>query len=493
MKQLLIVILLVFTAVMGAQTLSPFQNIRHSSVDPDGNIHLRYDLIGSSVVDQQLFYSSTGVWQAATINALDSGGYEALLPYSFGNKLYYRFQTSVEAMGQPASYLNAAWLENDAFPPPISAMALIGEDPIGDPWQTDAPNFDLTASYVACSTNKLHRAVSNVSGTFPVMQSLTTYNLYGTMIMNPETVLDSMAYAMIYTFNIPGLISPGLYKIGVDLELTPSFERIGNVQSTVSGGKLFLSCNFADLTSDPAFGPWPNSTNTLLTTDLTAQISVDFQTQTPEFAIGDYSTPGLIDFTPLYYEVMQNTLPVLELVSYDELSGRVELLYTDVDGDFPLVATMGINDEFSKLNLVEMIPIYNEDGSISFIEHTFADASFRVSDNLIDYVGLELPVSNAGANAPAVPALACRLPNPLHKANASSQIEISGLKREPLQIGLYNTRGQKIRDFDTFTPMDPVARLIWSSDSYQGLPQGIYFLKVSQGSRSLSHKFTILH
>ncbi|MDD4277927.1 MAG: T9SS C-terminal target domain-containing protein, partial [Candidatus Cloacimonetes bacterium] len=111
MKQLLIVILLVFTAVMGAQTLSPFQNIRHSSVDPDGNIHLRYDLIGSSVVDQQLFYSSTGVWQAATINALDSGGYEALLPYSFGNKLYYRFQTSVEAMGQPASYLNAAWLE----------------------------------------------------------------------------------------------------------------------------------------------------------------------------------------------------------------------------------------------------------------------------------------------------------------------------------------------------------------------------------------------
>lgn len=493
MKQVLIVIFLVFTAGIGAQTLSPFQNIRHSSVDPDGNIHLRYDLIGSSVVDQQLFYSSNGVWQAATINALDSGGFEALLPYSFGDKLYYRFQTSVEAMGQAASYLHAPWLENDAFPPPSSAMALIAEDPIGDPWQTVGPNFDLTASYVASSQNKFYRAVSNVSGTFPLMQSFTTYNLYGSMIMNPETVLDSMAYAMLYTFNIPGLISPGLYKIGVDLELTPSFERIGDVQSTVSGGKLYLSCNFADLTSDPAFGPWPNSTNTLLTTDLTAQLSIDLQTQTPEFAIGDYSTPGLIDFTPLYYEVMQNTLPELVLVSYDEASGRVELRYTDLDEDFPLEASMFNDDEDGKVNRVDMTPIYNEDGSISFIEHANPGAHLSVSDNLIDYVTLWLPVANADINAPAVQALACRLPNPLHKGSSSSQIEISGLKREPLQIGLYNTRGQKIRDFDTFTPMDPVTMLIWSSDSYQGLPQGIYFLKVSQGSRSLNHKFTILH
>ncbi|MCB5261974.1 MAG: T9SS type A sorting domain-containing protein [Candidatus Cloacimonetes bacterium] len=493
MKQLLLVILLVFTAGIAAQTLSPFQNIRHSSVDADGFIHLRYDLVGSSVVDQQLFYSSNGIWQEATINALDSGGFEALLPYSFGDKIYYRFQTSVEAMGQPASYLHAAWLDDDTFPPPISAMALIGEDPIGDPWQTDSPNFDLTASYVACSQNKLHRAISNVSGLFPVMQSFTTYNLYGSMIMNPETVLDSMAYAMIYTFNIPGVISPGLYKIGVDLELTPSFERIGDVQSIVSGGKLYLSCNFADLTSDPAFGPWPNSTNTLLTTDLTAQISIDLQTQTPEFAIGDYSTPGLIDFTSLYYEVLQNTLPELELVSYDELSGRVELRYTDLDEDFPLEATMGINDEYSKLNLVNMTPIYNEDGSISFVEHTFADASFMVSDNGIDYVSLWLPVSNADINAPAVPALACRLPNPLHRSAASSQIQISGLSKEPVQMGLYNIRGQKIRDFNLLRPTNSVEQISWSSDSYQNLPQGIYFLKISQGNRTHSHKFTILH
>jgi hypothetical protein len=289
------------------------------------------------------------------------------------------------------------------------------------------------------------------------------------------------------------LISPGLYKIGVDLSLTPSFERIGDVQSTVSGGKLYLSCNFADLTSDPGFGPWPNSTNTLLTTDLTAQISLDLQTQVPEFAIGDYSTPGLIDFTPLYYEVLLNTLPELVLVSYDEASGRVELRYTDLDEDFPLEASMFNDDEDGKVNRVDMTPIYNEDGSISFIEHANPGAHISVSDNLIDYVTLWLPVANADINAPAVQALACRLPNPLHKGSSSSQIEISGLKREPLQIGLYNTRGQKIRDFDIFTPMDPVARLSWSSDGYQGLPQGIYFLKMSQGSRIHSHKFTILH
>ena len=493
MKQLFLAILLVFTAGIGAQNLSPFQNIRHSSVDPDGFIHLRYDLIGSSVVDQQLFYSSTGAWQEATINPMDGGGFEALLPYSFGDKLYYRFQTSVQALGQDASYLNSPWLANDTFPPPISAMALIGEDPVGDPWQTDSPNLDITASYVACSQNKFYRAISNVSGTFPLLQSFTTYNFYGSMIMNPETALDSMAYAMIYTFNIPGLLSPGLYKMGLDLEFSPSFERIGDVQSTVSGGKLYLSCNFDDLTSDPAFGPWPNSTNTLLTTDLTAQISIDFQTQTPDIGIGDYSTPGLIDFTSHSYEVMQNTLPELVLVSYNEASGRVELLYTDLDEDIPLEASMFNNDEDAKVNRVDMTPIYNADGSISFIEQANPGASFSVSDNLIDYVTIGLPVANADANSPAVQALACRLPNPLHRAAASCQIAISGLSKEPAQVSLYNIRGQKIRDFDALKPLNSVAQINWSNDSYQELPQGIYFLRVWQGKRSHSHKFTILN
>lgn len=493
MKQLILAILLVFTAGIGAQTLSPFQNIRHSSVDPDGNIHLRYDVIGSSVLDQKLFYSSTGVWQEATIAPLPQGGFEALLPYSFGNKLYYRFQSSIQAMGQGATYLHAPWLDNDNFPPPASAMALIGEDPVGDPWQTDSPNLDITASYVACSQNKLHRAISNVSGAFPLFQGITTYNFYGSMIMNPETVIDSMAYAMIYTFNIPGILSPGLYKIGIDLELTPSFERIGNVQSTVSNGKLYLSCNFDDLTSDPAFGPWPNSTNMLLTTDLTAQISIDFQSQTPNITIGDYSTPGLIDFNALSYEVMQNTLPELELISFNETSGTVELRYTDLDGDIPLAATMLKEDGLGGFVQADMSPIYRSDGSISFIEHTDAHTTFSVSDNLIDYVSLDLAVANAGAYAPALEGLACSMPNPMHKADASCQIELSGLSKEPVQICVYNIRGQKIQDFDALNPTDSIARISWGHANYQELPQGIYFLRIWQGKRSHSHRFTILH
>ncbi|MCB5253911.1 MAG: T9SS C-terminal target domain-containing protein, partial [Candidatus Cloacimonetes bacterium] len=434
MKHILLAILLVFTAGIGAQTLSPFQNIRHSSVDPDGFVHLRYDVIGSEAVDQQLFYSSsTGGWQEAEINLLDSGSYEALVPYSFGDRLYYRFQSSVQAMGQAASYLHSAWLENDTFPPPSNAMALIGEDPIGDPWQTDSPNLDITASYVACSEDKFYRAITNASGAFPLLQSFSTYNFYGSMIMNPETLLDSMAYAMIYTFNIPGLISPGLYKIGIDLELSPSFERIGDVQSTVSDGVLYLSCNFADLAADPAFGPWPNATNLLLTTDLTAQISIDFQNQTPDIGIGDYSTPGLIDFNPLIYEVMQNTLPELELITFNETTGIAELRYTDLDGDIPLAATMAIEDGQGGYTDIDMSPIFNADSSISFIESINANTTFSVSDNLIDYVTLELPVSNAGAYAPAAEKLACSLPNPLHKATTSCEIQISGLSKEPLQ------------------------------------------------------------
>jgi hypothetical protein len=493
MKKLCIAILILSSALLYAQNMNPFGNLRHSSVDPEGNLHLRFDSVAEMTDMHQLHYSTSADWQEANLTHLGNGVFEALVPYEFGDHLRYRYTAQIQEMGEAISYLHPAWLQQDIFPVATTSQALIGADPSGDTLQIDSPDLDITASYVAASDARLYRSMENVSGVFPLMQSLTSYNVYMSLLINQDALGDSVAYAMIQTFNIPTVISPGLYKVGADLDMLPTFERLGDIQSTVSENALHMSCLISDLTNDPDFGPWPNATNTLMTTDITLRVGIDLITQEPEVLIADYGTPGIIEFQNLFYEVAENTLPTLTIAHFAELTGTLELLYSDAEGDFPLEATAYIPDGQGGYIYMDMIPVYNPDGTISFFEYAGDNTSFSVSDNLIDYVVLESPpVHNNDMLTPELGAITCRLPNPLYRGSSSCQISFDGLSKEPLYVSLYNLRGQKLKDIITLVPDNSRALFIWDSSAYRDLSQGIYFIKMQQGKHISTHKFTIL-
>lgn len=491
MKKLSICMLIFFCACLYAQNLSPFSNMRHSSVDSNGNLHLRFDTTAELADSYQLHYTTAQQWQEADLTQIGDGVFEALVPYNFGDRLRYRCKAVFEAMDQNISYLHPAWLEQDSFPLELGTQALIANDPSGDLLQSENPDLDITASYLAASESRIYRSMQNLSGAYSLMQSLTSYNIYISALINPETLADSVAYAMIYTYNIPMVISPGLYKINIDLTSLPSYERIGDIQSIVADNTLQMSCLMSDLINDPDFGAWPNSTNTLITTDITLNVGIDLVNQVPEFFFGDYGAQGMIEYKNLVYEVAENTLPSLKIVAYDAVSGAIELLYIDAEGDFPLQATHTIPTSAGFMDM-DMNPIYNPDGSISFFENASKESSFTVSDNLIDFVVAYPPVSNADDTSPAAPALDILFTNPLRAGSSSCQLNLKGLKAESATLSLYNLRGQKLQEIAQIPTAKSLETITWSGSAYQALPQGIYLLRLQQAGHSVTRKITII-
>lgn len=493
MKRFVLILAIFGIAILGAQELSPFGNLRHSAADAEGNLHIRFDALTTEFTDYEIYFRSGASWLPGSFEPLQDGIYEALVPYQYGDNLEYRLRTQMAYGPEIMSYLHPAYLATDQFPPAAIDLALTGTDVSGDSLMIYAPALDLTDAMVASTETKLYRAMRNQSGTFPTFINLTTYNVYLSVIFNPEAIADSVAYAMVYTTNIMGLISSGLYKLGMGEGNIPSFERLGNIQSQVQNGTLYMACNWADLTSDPEFGAWPNLSKSLICVDMTMQISVDLGSMEPSFNLGDNGVTGVVEFRKLAYNVAQNTLPELEIVSYEPDIDRISLLYSDSDGDFPLEAIVAVSDGGGGFIYMDMIPIYNPDGTISFNElgnpHQMI---FRCTDNLIDYVVADAWVSNNDQLIPAPGKLSCFIANPLSASSSDTRLRILGLEKAAVRVSLYNVRGQKLGTISEFIADGSDKELIWNiAGQFPNLCRGIYFLKVNNGSRSMSKKIII--
>jgi hypothetical protein len=493
MRKILTVLLLMFCVGLCAQEMDLLYNLRHSSRDANGFVHLRFDGVEEmSDISYEAYYGMNGSWQQTAVNALTFPEMEALIPYEFGQRLRYRLRASVDYAGESLAMLHPAYLDNNVFPVPLSGQALIGNDPVGDSLMVYAPYLDLTDSYIACTQDKIYRTIGNVSGAFPTMQGLTSYNIYLGTLINPDALSDSLIFAMVYSFSIPGVLSSGLYKIGISDGSTPSFERLGDVQSQVTGGKLQLSCNWADLSSDPDFGTWPNSANALLIADLSLQVSIDLSTMTPSLTPGDYGQIGLVEFRDLIYEVAENTLPVLKVDYYNPDTSEIHIYYTDADQDCPLSAVMSADDGSGGVIYTDMTPTYNADGSITYVEYTSGPGvAYTVSDNMMDYVTLDFPVANTDAVQIPAAALSCRLPNPIAANQQVVEIRLSGVGKAPLQMDIYNLRGQKVLSLKGMNPNSESSVYTWDRGQYPALGSGIYFLKISQNGRSGVKRFII--
>lgn len=495
MKHILLIFTIIFSfSLLAAQVEMPFGDLRHSSRDSAGNIHLRWqDLTGGAVPTQSYYSTNGGDWQEAANTQHSPVVREALVPYEFGQFQRHRLRVEMEVMGQNAAYLHPAWLAEDAFPPSTGSMAWIGADATGDSMTVYSPNLDFTSTWFACSDTKFYAALENVSGAFPTMNSLTSYNAWAAAIVNPETVADSIGYAMIYTFNIPGVISPGLYKIGMDFSGTPYFEQIGSIQSQVSGGKLFLACDIGDITADPQFGDWPNFSKTLVLSGISLMVDIDLVNQDVQFGIGDYSTPGMLYFEDNSYEAAQNTLPQCDNLSFDHGTLQFSFDYFDADADFPL--TIQIQPS-SGGEAIEPQPLgHDYSQSVHYLAQIPAlpfEGTLVFSDNGIDFV--QEPLSFVGLEDGLLPParLDCQMPNPLSHGSAPFKLAFSGLARGALEVQIFNLRGQKLGTLLSTSANTPQLDHLWDGRiSGRRLPGGVYILRLRQGGDVLKRKFSI--
>lgn len=491
MKRFLILFLVLLAGTAFAQFANPFSVIRHSARDANGDLHLRWDDLTAGLGTMECYYSAgTGNWNSATVNSLSNLELEALAPYTYGQKLRYRLRYNMDFMGEAMCTLHPAFWDAESFPPNLNRMAYIGTDPTGDSLMVYGPHLDLEESYMAMGPEKLYFSMQNSSGLFPTMNNLTSFNAYMATIVNPETVVDTLAYAMIYSFNIPGVLSNGLYKLRFDsLTSLPTFTRLGNIQAQVSSGTLHLACTMSDLTNDPDFGAWPNASNTLVMTGLTMAITIE--NMVPNLGIGDYGTPAVVVMEDNYYQQPANILPTVEFVSFMPDTGVLMLSYQDQQGDFPLQAEV-INPSGTTFTAIPQGHDYS--GPVYFIAQMmdagYGEYHWNFSDNGIDVVS-GVYTATANADPFQIPAaITCAMPNPV--CEFPLPIKLDGLSREPLQVKIYNLRGQQVATLHEGSPTAKSLELNWNGLlNNHKLPSGLYFIAIEQQGRRSLHKFIV--
>ncbi|HOY85376.1 MAG TPA: T9SS type A sorting domain-containing protein [Candidatus Syntrophosphaera sp.] len=490
--KLILCLLLLAATLLGAQLLNPYQNMVHSSRCADGNLRLRWQDPTGLGMDTQCWYNAGGNgWQQAPTGVYSDVQMQALLPYEFGQNLRYRLRTELVLMEENLVYMHTPYLGSELFPPSVSNLGQIGTDAVGDSVTTYAPNLDLTESWFGATPTKLYSALANVPNSFPTLNSVFSYNVYMTTLSNPDTVVDTLSYAMIYSFYIADVIQPGLYKLRLGDAGLPSFTRIGNIQTMVLGGKLYMACDLADLTNDPDFGAWPNSVNALVAASLTMKLSIDPNTYALDYGIGDYSTPGILFFEDHSYQVAENTLPQCSNYWFDLMSHTFSFDYYDAEGDFPLQMELVLPD----LQVLEPLPLshdFSQPVSYSVQLPGIPDfATLRWSDNAIDIP--EYLHWFVGTDDDLLPAaeLSCRLPNPLRCGDPFT-ISLAGLSRETLSVRVYNLRGQKLGTLYEGSVAQAGLDLPWNGTlNGTGLDSGVYFLRIAQGGRLAVQRFVI--
>jgi len=495
MKHIAMLLLSVFAlSLLPAQDMMPWQYLRHSDLCSGGNVFFRFDTIPATPTEFSFYTSINGTaWEEQDLSDLSLGIKQAYTPYQAGQHMRYRVRAVEEYMSESMVTLNPAYLSADAFPLALNTMAFVAEDALGDTVMINVPALDLTGSFGAVSDNKLYVTLDNATGTFPTLSTLTAYNLYMVGIINPESALgDSIMYAMVYTFNIPGVISTGLYKIGMTEDMEPTFQRLGNTQSQVSGGKLYLACSFSDLTADPSFGDWPNQTNSLLITSMTIRIALDLGSMIPEFFIADYTNPALFICHNNVYQRSFATPPNLLDVTVTDMGGSklIQALYSDPNQDFPLVMEVTLSNG-NTYPMLTAVPDFSEptlwsvmvpaggwtSGFISFSDNDISTYEYPITTSVIDMEATVLPIT-------------CHLPNPV---TGAIKITLENLQSDLLSVSVFNLRGQKVREIHNAPVSKGNLEIAWDGRINGSRPSsGIYFLRVRQGSRQITHKFMLI-
>jgi len=492
MKCVILFLLVLVILPLSAQDFMPWQNLRNSSYTENNDMHLRAEIVSAFRPETDFFYSQGSGWNTIDLIHLNGITYEAVFPVDPLEEISCRFRTKlpndyfeipdlIPNLPETITLMMTNYIPNNPFPPPVEDLAYIGDDPVGDMEDGVPAYLDLTGQYFSYSDERFYSALTNSSGSFPTGPIIGPYNVYASLLLNPETAIqDTVFYAMVYS-QIPVLLPPGLYRVtNLENPGLDSFQQIGSINHQVIDNTLVKSCSITDLVNDPGFGDWPNMSNTLVTVPATFRITLTF-----DFTFGDVGQPAVIFFENYVIEPFVNNLPeISNLEIYEAVNSMtINVTYFDENGNFPIVAEL---DTFSG-EPYHFEPLgYSFDQPVVFstvlpLENSL-EGIVRFSDNGYSFV--ELPVNVfAEDNTVKPPSMKLKVyPNPL-LINSSSEgfsIEIESFSRNanPLEVTVFNVRGQKIKSFSAGSDFEN--SLIWNGNDHRGNPvsSGVYLIRV---------------
>jgi len=312
------------------------------------------DTLGFSVNSAYLHYMAQGGgnFNLAAMTAVNDAPfytdtYEASVNFAVNpSTLQYYFSADSDSIEATQSPKNS----DNQFPPSMYKYAEFIDDPTGDAYNPAGSWLDLTGSGMSYSDTRIYGYLENVSGTWPLNQGLFTYFVYGLGFVI-TTATDSVFYALGYA-NVPVLMSTGLYKINL---ADSSFAQIGDIDVSVSGGRLHLACEFTEFENDPDWPGWPPPDGFLVSMGATITANLSEQT------FNDFTLFTFYEPVTLYEDFNTNTVPVLqsaqlEIVEGESITPRIE--YADSDNNLPTLREFYL--DFASFDMKSQDHIYSD-------------------------------------------------------------------------------------------------------------------------------------
>lgn len=463
-----------------ARAFAYWNDVRHSATLPDGRAVIRAENPSGGGSSNSLLYS-TGTVQEANMTAVPDGPatVEAAAPGPVTQRSFYgfRYLHGSEIDFQPVRLVDGA-------APTPGGLTRVATDAANDQIPNSPTNLDLVDCRVSFDGTRLMAALRNNGGGFPVSSGLTFY-AYLLGIADPSDADPDTVFAMLYTFNQPPIISPGLYKIlGTDLV------KIGEITWTVfpSENTLVLTCQLANLYSDPVFASWFDPVE--------RRISVAGFTQKIPLSGGPQEadrTPGgdayLRDF---WIDPGVNHLPSLQGMQIvgAGASAFVQVTYADADAHCPVVSEVRFDGGVpypmrpQSLDYATAVVYRTAPGIPPLVNGGWSTATARFSDNQADLVEAQLssaagPEDGAGPAGEPPPSAGCA-PNPFR---TEVVFRVEGAGEGPLRVEIVDLLGRVVRVLAIDTPSGPAATIRWDGRDERGrpVPAGGYFWRA--GSR----------
>jgi len=338
------------------------------------------DTLGFSVNSASLHYMAQGGtnFSQATMTVINDAPfytdtYESSVNFAVNpNILQYYFSGDSDSIRATQSPKNT----DNQFPPSIYKYAEFIDDPTGDAYLPAGNWLDLTGSGMSYYDTRIYGYLENVSGTWPLNEGLFTYFVYGIgFVVTTET--DSLFYALGYA-NVLGILTTGLYRINLS---DSTYDQIGDIDVSVSGGRLHMACDFTEFENDPDWSGWPPPDGFLVS--MGATITADLSNQT----FNDYTLFTFYEPVTLYEDFNTNDIPVLQAAHLDVVEGenitpRIE--YSDSNNDLPTLREFYL--DFASFDMKSYDHVYSDisefEAGLTWPEDGLYYYYFRFSDGL---------------------------------------------------------------------------------------------------------------
>jgi len=346
----------------------------------------------------------------------------------------------------------------------------------------------------------LHAALRNVSGGFPVSQSLTFFSyLFG--LSNPDDPDPQTVWALLQTFSSPGIIEPGLYRVeGDGLDDLVLIGAI-TVQEFAAQNTLLLSCELDDLLGDPQFAAWFDPADPQIgVAAFTQRITLIGGAQEADRLVG-----GRLHLRELGRDPGPSTPPQLTglLASAPGPEAIAEVVYLDAEAHCPVLSELVITGPGGQIGTYPLYPqsldyagavVYRTaPGLPPLVDGTWTGLEARFSDDGVGVVTETLTVT-AVAEDPVSVSAQLRLsgaPNPFTGQTVFS-FELPG--GGPVRLSVHDLAGRTIAVLvDSDRPAGHHAAL-WDGRDRQGRrqPAGVYLYRLQTRQGQEMRRITLV-